>query len=208
MRVPSTGRLSAVITLACLLWAGVTPAIAAWSTAGLIDAGANDAYTPQIALDGSGNAVAVWQQHDGAAWRVYANRWDGSAWSGAVLIDAGAINVYDPQVAQDGSGTAVAVWRQSDGANNRIYANRWDGSAWSGATLIDAGSNDAYTPQIALDGSGTAVAVWSENYRIYASIFLPDRTQAEPVPTLPAWAMLLLVMLLGAVGTDAVGSAT
>ncbi|MDD3519072.1 MAG: IPTL-CTERM sorting domain-containing protein, partial [Chromatiales bacterium] len=30
-------------------------------------------------------------------------------------------------------------------------------------------------------------------------------TQAEPVPTLSQWAMLLLVMLLGAVGTNAVG---
>ena len=51
-----------------------TPGIG-WGAAGTIDDGSGDAYNPQIALDANGNALAVWQQFDGASVNIWANRW-------------------------------------------------------------------------------------------------------------------------------------
>jgi hypothetical protein len=152
-------------------WNGTT-----WGTAELIDAGAgNHAHDPQIAFDGSANAIAVWLEWDGSNYGIYANRWNGTTWGTAELIDAGAGNsAGDPQIAFDGASVAIAVWQRSDGSGLRIYANRWDGTAWGTAELIDAGAdNSAWSPQIAFDGPGVAIAVWYQwdgsNDRIYAN---------------------------------------
>lgn len=49
----------------------------AWSSAGLIETNnAGDAWNPRIAIDGSGNAIAVWFQSDGTRHNIWANRFD------------------------------------------------------------------------------------------------------------------------------------
>jgi len=54
----------------------VSPA-KAWGTAQLIETDdAGEALRPQIAVDGSGNAIAVWQQFDGTRNNIWANRFD------------------------------------------------------------------------------------------------------------------------------------
>jgi len=35
-----------------------------------------DAFVPQIAVDGSGNALAVWHQFDGTVFNIWANRFE------------------------------------------------------------------------------------------------------------------------------------
>jgi hypothetical protein len=136
-----------------------------WGTAALIETdNAGDAYDPQIAFDGSGNAIAVWSQDDGTSTNICANRYAaGSGWGTAILIETNAENAHIPQIAFDGSGNAVAVWIQYDGSYDSIYANRYTaGSGWGTAALIETNAGDAYNPQIALDGSGNAIAVWSQ----------------------------------------------
>ena len=47
-----------------------------WGTAALIETdNAGDALEPQIAVDASGNAIAVWQQYDGTRYNIWANRY-------------------------------------------------------------------------------------------------------------------------------------
>lgn len=49
----------------------------AWGTAQLIETdNAGNATLPQIAVDGSGNAIAVWRQHDGTRDNIWANRFE------------------------------------------------------------------------------------------------------------------------------------
>jgi len=36
---------------------------------------AGGAFSPQIAIDTNGNAIAVWYQSDGARNNIWANRW-------------------------------------------------------------------------------------------------------------------------------------
>jgi hypothetical protein len=45
----------------------------AWGTAQAIESNTGDAYGPQVAVDPSGNAVAVWYQNDGSYNSIYSN---------------------------------------------------------------------------------------------------------------------------------------
>ena len=59
-----------------------------WGTAELIETNdAGGAFTPQIAFDNAGNAMAVWQQNDGIRESIFANYFDGTGWGTAELIE-------------------------------------------------------------------------------------------------------------------------
>jgi len=141
-------------------------ATGAWGTPVRVDNDPGDADGPQIAVDAVGNALAVWQQYDGARYNIWSNRYtNGSGWGTAALIETdNAGYAYDPQIAIDTSGNALAVWRQSDGTRDNIWANRYtNGSGWGTATLIETdNAGNAYYPQIAFDASGNALAVWEQ----------------------------------------------
>ena len=144
-----------------------------WGYAAIIDAGANNAYAPQVSFDSAGNASAVWEQYDGTHYRIYANRYvAGIGWGSAATIDAGANNAYNPQVSFDSAGNAIAVWRQWDGSNYRIYANRYvAGTGWGSAGIIDAGANNASLPQVSFDSAGNAISVWQQSDGTYNRIY-------------------------------------
>ena len=97
-----------------------------WGSSAIIDAGANNAYDPQVSFDSAGNAIAVWYQSDGTYLRIYANRYvAGTGWGSAAAIETNPNNADYPQVSFDSAGNAIAVWFQSDGTYDRIYANRF-----------------------------------------------------------------------------------
>lgn len=123
---------------------------------------------PQIAIDPSGNAMAVWFQYDGSINNIWANRYTfGSGWGIAKLIETDITNSAEsPQIAVDANGNALAVWQQTDGTRYNIMANRYIASTntWGGAALIEIDNfGPAYQPQIAIDSNGNALAVWQQN---------------------------------------------
>ncbi|HAK59465.1 MAG TPA: hypothetical protein DCO77_03645 [Nitrospiraceae bacterium] len=139
-----------------------------WGTAVLIETdNAGHAYYPQVAVDGSGNAVVVWNQSDGTRDSTWSNRYEvGTGWGTAMLIESdNAGDASNVQVAVDGSGNAVAVWYQSDGTRDSTWANRYVvGTGWGSAMLIESdNAGDASNVQVAVDGSGNAVAVWQQS---------------------------------------------
>lgn len=77
---------------------------------------------PQIAMDATGNAMAVWNQGS----YTWANRYvAGSGWAGATLIDSAAAGGSSsaPQVAVDANGNAIAVWPHSGVSGPNIWGN-------------------------------------------------------------------------------------
>lgn len=140
-----------------------------WGTATLIETNnAGHALNPQIAFDSNGNAISVWQQHDGTRYNIWANHFDSTSnrWHSATLIETdNAGNASSPQIAFDDNGNAIVVWNQTDGSHYNIWANRFDGSfnSWHTATLIETdNAGNASSPQIAFDSSGNAMAVWQQ----------------------------------------------
>jgi hypothetical protein len=146
-----------------------TAATGLWGTATLIETeNSGDALGAQVAMDASGNAVAVWYQRDGTRENIWSNNYTAATglWGTAVLIeDNNTGAAYYPQIAMDASGNAVAVWRQSDGIRDNIWSNRYTAATglWGTAELIeDNNTGSAYYPQFAMDASGNAVAVWQQ----------------------------------------------
>ncbi|PKM43685.1 MAG: hypothetical protein CVV05_12515 [Gammaproteobacteria bacterium HGW-Gammaproteobacteria-1] len=150
------------------IWSNRYTAGSGWGTAVLIETGdAGNAFNPEIAMDASGNALAVWNQFDGIRDNIWSNRYTvGSGWSAAELIETFNTGGTDlPRIAMDAGGNALAVWSQSDGTRYNIWFNRYTvGSGWGTAQLIETNdTSHAFYPDIAVDGSGNGVAVWKQN---------------------------------------------
>jgi predicted enzyme related to lactoylglutathione lyase len=162
------------------IWANRFTPATGWSVAERIETdGANDAAGPHVAVDSSGNAIAVWQQSDGTRSNIWANRFTpATGWSVAETIEADDGNATGPQVVVDPSGNAIAVWTQSDGARFNIWANRFTPLAgWGAAELIEADDGNATGPQVVVDPSGNAIAIWTQSdgtrFNIWANRFTP-----------------------------------
>ncbi len=138
-----------------------------WGTAALIETNnGGSAFNAQVASGAAGNAVAVWQHHDGTRYNIWANQYTpATGWgtAGAIETDNNG-DATDPQVAVDPNGNAVAVWQQSDGTRYNIWANRYVmGAGWGNASLIETDNGSpAERAQVAVDISGSATAVWQQ----------------------------------------------
>jgi hypothetical protein len=126
---------------------------------------------PHVALDGSGNAVAVWQSEGLVQATV---RPAGGPWGARQEISA-RVGATDPQVALDPAGNSVVVWVRSDGSNSRVQsAARAAGGPWGSPQDLSAPGQSAGGPQVALDAAGNAVSVWvrsdGSNSRVQAAV--------------------------------------
>ncbi len=119
-----------------------------------------DAAEPGIAVDGQGDAVAVWAWEFGSPAIQAAFRPRGSSWQAPVsLSEEGASS---PQVSIDGQGNALAVWERSETANHIVEsAFRPASGKWQAPVGLSEEASRALEPQVAFDGQGDAVTVWS-----------------------------------------------
>lgn len=154
-----------------------------WDNAALIETDdAGNAWEPHLAVDPSGNGVAVWSQFFGTVCNIRANRYRaGLGWDNAVSLEtthAGDSN-HRPQVAVDSSGNSIAVWQQSDGMNDHIWSSRYQAVVgWDNAVRIESfAAGDATRPQVAADSSGNAIAVWQQsdgtNVTVWSNRYVP-----------------------------------
>ena len=150
------------------IWANRYVAGTGWQTALTIETAAGDPAieAPQIAVDQMGNAVAVWTQHDGTRYNIYANRYSvDTGWQTAQVIETDAGDAATPDIAMDAAGSAIAVWKQHDGSRYSIYSASYvAGTGWQAAQLIETdNAGNAENPQVVFDTNGNAVAVWKQN---------------------------------------------
>lgn len=83
------------------------------------------ASEPDLAVNASGDAVAVWLQFDGVRTSIRASRYvTGESWRGVQDLESSSQSAFAAQVALDASGDAVAVWKQVSGLEN-IWSNRF-----------------------------------------------------------------------------------
>lgn len=154
------------------VWASTYSPAGGWGAPRSIEApGGGTASQAQVAMDSSGNALAVWSQGEAGARHIYAGRYTAGTgtWDAAAMIDTAAGTAASPQLAMEPtSGRAVAVWEQPDGAVAGIWASGYTGTGWDGATVISAGA--AAAPRVAVDAGGRAVAVWEQSDGTLTSI--------------------------------------
>jgi hypothetical protein len=150
------------------VWARRFTAQGGWGSPVLLETGLGDAGNPQVAVDGSGNAIVVFWQQEGGRVNIVANRYvNGAGWGTATAIEAdGTGDAGAPQIAMDGAGNAMVVWGWASADPPyafSVWANRYKaGTGWGSAGPIDDlnTSNPNPNPHVAFDGAGNAIAVW------------------------------------------------
>ena len=128
----------------------------------------DEAFAPQVAVDGQGNAVAVWYAHTSDGVLVQsATRPAGGSWRGPIDLSSGSRNAGAPRLDVSVQGTAVAVW-ESDriayvGPRVILSAVREPGEDWGPPVRLSAAEGAADAPQVAVDPEGNATVVWTRH---------------------------------------------
>jgi hypothetical protein len=167
----AASRLFSGVAGALVIFLGVitaAPAIAAtvdWSTPANLSEAGQSASDHQIAIDGSGNVVAVWLRFDADSNNIAQSSWSddgGASWTAPVNLSEPGEWASDVRVAVDGSGVGHAVWSRSDGSNTRVqYSRSVDGGVnWSDPVNLSTAGENSRNPEFTLDGSGSLIAVW------------------------------------------------
>ncbi len=130
-----------------------------WEGAVLIEEIGWYARQPQIAVDPSGNAIAVWMHTEGgSSHSIRASRFTpGIGWGGATLVETMAGDARDPQVAIDPMGNTTIVWQHHDG----VRYNLWAGGG--GGQLLETNDGGVGPPHVAVDPSGNVIVVWPQH---------------------------------------------
>lgn len=166
-------------------------------------------YAPQVAIDNSGNAIAVWD--DGLSLgtsvtgSVWASRYDITTgqWGEAFLIEQGALDATNAQIEMDNAGNALVVWLQdndnTDGFNDtfEIRARRYNATTdlWEPEVLVQNTNTRLSqfginldrpldTPALAVDPAGNALLAWSEEIN---GDFVIRVSQYDISEAAPAW---------------------
>ncbi len=156
---------------------GASPCLAAWPSAPASNLPvctapvAQDA--PQIASEGSGGTILVWQTTSPTATGgVFAQRVDRAgmgAWGAdGIAVCTAESEQRQPKVAVDSAGGVVVVWQDfRSGEDWDVYAQRIDrfGRLRWGApgVRISGAPGDQVEPQIAADGYGGALIAWRDS---------------------------------------------
>jgi hypothetical protein len=151
--------MAAMVLLVAAWPAGATPT---FLTPVELSAAGQDGFEPDVAVDSSGNVIAVWTRSDGTNTRIqYATRTATSAWSAPLSISDPGQNASDSNVAIDPSGNALVAWSRSDGTNIRIQAAfRPAGGSFAAPVTVSDPGFDATKPEVDFDASGKALLTW------------------------------------------------
>jgi len=144
-------------------------------------------YTPAVAIDAAGNALAVWDDGSSVGTSTRGSVWASrrlastGAWTEPVQLDATTLDATHPQVAMDGAGNAWVVWLQDQNASDSwndtfdLRARRLDAASgtWGAEALVHdpvlrVSSAALYAgialdvPALAVDPAGRVTVAWSE----------------------------------------------
>ena len=139
-----------------------------WSNPALIEAeDADDAYSPYVAANSRGEAIAVWAERNDTQARIFASRFmPGMGWEPATRVDTRAYHLFQPRVALDDSGNAIALAGQeeSNPAALDIVASRFSrtSESWGSAMTLASGLDAVVDLELQMDPKGNATAAWAQ----------------------------------------------
>jgi hypothetical protein len=124
----------------------------------------------RIAVNASGNAVAVWRETRSSVGSIVSARYSsgtGTWTSPPILIETNTQSADRPEVAIDVNGNAQAVWMQKiDGSqtNDSGYTARFDASAgiWGAPQLFEQSTLGVFAPLVGMDDTGRALIAWEQ----------------------------------------------
>jgi hypothetical protein len=172
-------------------------AVVVWNRGQIIEAAVRDANgvweppiqisdpesgEPEIAMDGQGNALAVWssESEDGLTVEVGSLPIGGGLNELVALSAPQLVEAAEPQIAVDPAGRATAVWRAWDGTEPVIEAaSGVVGGGWGSPVTISPPGVWSRHAKIAMDSYGNAAAVWKAYDPLTMQAALFDVTTPE-----------------------------
>jgi PKD repeat protein len=144
-----------------------------------------EAGVPSVAMDGQGDAIAIWAWEFGGPVIQTAFKPGGGAWQEPVDLSTFGEDATNPDIACDSQGDAIAVWnvKSATGGPEIIQsAYKPAGSVWQAPTDLSGADNSGYEPLVAFDGQGDAVAAWAgENGSIQSAGYVAAGPQLNDV---------------------------
>ena len=126
------------------------------------DAGGS-AHNADVTVDDQGDAVIVYQRHDGTNYNVHGVKMSPADTVGVpeTLSDPGQ-DATIPHVAVDDDGDGVVSWRRFDGADYLVQATTLAANGQFGVPeTLSAAGEPGNSDAVAVDADGDAVAAWS-----------------------------------------------
>ncbi|MDB5303423.1 MAG: uncharacterized protein JWM97_972, partial [Phycisphaerales bacterium] len=148
--------------------------------------------SPAVAVDASGNTVAVWQSlgEDGDGWGIYGRRFDpsGNALGNEFLVNTTTTHdQVNPAIVLTSSGAFVVVWTSNQSGAQAVYGRGFNADGTPRGNEFQVSLNTtpmgSRAPAVAMDGSGNLVVAWEGNgsadsdgvyYRRYQSTLQPS----------------------------------
>ena len=147
-----------------IIMARARPYGGSWQAPVALSISTLNSESPQVAMDASGNATAVWSQSDGKNWIVRSSTktLDGNWQESSDRLSQHGSNSQNPQIAVDPIGNTTVVWENANGDSHVIQSSvRPLGKTWQETPdTISPYDLGASAPQVIVDPQGNATAVW------------------------------------------------
>ena len=141
-----------------------------------------------VALDNSGNAIALWTIDVPGTYQVLASRYSGGSWSAPVVLDTNIEHVLNfPNIGVDQEGNGYAVWEKDDASSNgAIFFSQYTNAtnSWSGSPLLLSTSGvSSKEPYLAINALGGGVVVCSidpPTTQTIQAVYMPNPNPNPP----------------------------
>ncbi|HHL31813.1 MAG TPA: hypothetical protein ENJ41_04445, partial [Oceanospirillales bacterium] len=137
-----------------------------WGTQKRLNSGAGNIYNPDVVMDKSGNAIAVWQQYNGKTQQIYYAKYNEGIWQAELALssDANLIMLY-PRIEMNENGQAILAWIQTNGLRYNIYSSLFNPeSGWSIPVQLEATqfnrATGAISHSVSINAKGNAIVTW------------------------------------------------
>ncbi len=145
-----------------VIQAAEEPAGEPWSKPATLSEAGHETYEPQVAVDGAGNATAVWGYYKEYldSFVQAAVKPAGGPWGEPAILSEAGQEVSEPQLAVDAAGDAASVWDSFDYGDCYCVqtAVKPTGEPWGGTDWLAVGHH----PRVGIDAAGDAMDVWGE----------------------------------------------
>lgn len=126
---------------------------------------------PQVAPDGNGGVIIVWQDNRNGSWDIYAQRINANGnrvWArdGIAVASNGNTNEVNPKIVPDGNGGAIIVWE--DIRDKKLRAQKLDNNGslrWLDGIAICTGNGPERNPQLISDDNSGIFVIWEDGRR-------------------------------------------
>jgi len=147
-----------------------------WSDAQTISGPIGLAFSPAVALDDHGGAVATWQWGDGAHRLIQASvRAPDGTWSQPELLSTPGHDASAPVVTVDGAGDAIVGWLRSNGIWTAAQvASRPAGGSFGPPHNLSRRGRHASVIELAMNRRGDAMVSWTQGFVVTTAFRAAD----------------------------------